>query len=360
MKLSMGIVGLPNAGKSTLFNAMTKAGALVAGYPFATIDPNIGVVPVPDSRVAALADLGGSAQVTPAAIRFVDIAGLVRGASRGEGLGNRFLAHIREVTGICHVVRAFDAPSVAHVEDRVDPIRDIETVETELAVADLETLESRVQRADREATSDPGLRPVVRLLRAAEETLAEGTLISRVPGLADQLGELDDLSLLTAKPMVYVFNGDEALLADPARMNELAEAVAPSETVFLDASLESELTELDPEDAEEMLGTLGIEEPGLDRVVGAAFAALGLQTFLTANEREARAWIVPVGTTAVEAAAEVHTDFARGFVAAEVLEFATLAAAGSWQAARALGQVRTEGRSYVMQPDDVVEFRFNL
>src|SRR5919106_1856844 len=360
MKLSMGIVGLPNAGKSTLFNAMTKAGALVAGYPFATIDPNIGVVPVPDPRVAALADLTGSGEVTPAAIRFVDIAGLVRGASRGEGLGNRFLANIREVTGICHVVRAFDAPSVAHVEDRVDPIRDIETVETELALADLETLENRMQRVDREATADPGLRPLLRLLQAAEETLSQGTLIARVPKLADQLGELDDLSLLTAKPTVYVFNGDEALLADEARMNELAGAVAPSETVFLDASLESELTELEPGDAEELLGSLGLEEPGLDRVVRAAFAALGLQTFLTANEREARAWIVPVGTTAVEAAAEVHTDFARGFVAAEVLEFGALAAAGSWQAARAHCQVRTEGRSYVMQPDDVVEFRFNL
>lgn len=360
MKLSMGIVGLPNAGKSTLFNAMTRAGALVAGYPFATIDPNIGVVPLPDPRLAALAELAGSAEATPAAIRFVDIAGLVRGASRGEGLGNRFLANIREVTGICHVVRAFDAPSVAHVEERVDPIRDIETVETELAVADLETVEGRLQRMDREATADPALRPVVGVLQRVEEALAGGELIANMPDLAAGVGGLEDLHLLTAKPVVYVFNCDEALLNDHPRMEGLSRAVAPAETVFLDARLEAELAELDPDDAGEMLGALGIEEPGLDRVGRATFRILRLQTFLTANAREARAWVIPAGTTALEAAAEVHTDFVTGFIAAEVIEFETLAAAGSWQAARARGQVRTEGRSYRMQPDDVVEFRFNV
>lgn len=360
MRLSIGIVGLPNAGKSTLFNVLTKAGVLVAGYPFATIDPNVGVVPVPDLRLTRLAEIAGSAGETPATIRFVDIAGLVEGASRGEGLGNRFLAHIREVTAICHVVRVFQDPAVTHVGESVDPIRDIETVEAELALADLETVESRLRRVEREATADPSMKPMARVLGEAEEVLSAGGLIARNPGLAVQIGELADLSLLTAKPSIYVFNSDDSILADPGRVGELSAAVAPSETVFLDARLEAELAELDPADAAEMLEALGLEEPGLAKVVRAVFEALDLQTFLTANANEARAWTIPAGTTAVEAAGEVHTDFARGFAAAEVIEFETLAAVGSWQAARTRGEVRTEGRSYVMQPDDVVEFRFNL
>lgn len=360
MRPSIGIVGLPNAGKSTLFNALTKAGALVAEYPFATIDPNVGVVPIPDPRLPRLAEIAGSAETTQATIRFVDIAGLVKGASRGEGLGNRFLAHIRDVTAICHVVRAFRAPAVPHVAVGVDPARDIETVETELALADLEMVETRLRRVEREATADPAMRPMARLLGEAEEMLSAGGMISKSPGLAARIRDDSDLPLLTAKPVIYVFNCDESVLASPGRIEELSREVAPSVSVFLDARLEAELAELEPDDAEEMLEAMGLEEPGLAKVARASFRALDLQTFLTANANEARAWIIPIGATAAEAAGEVHTDFARGFVAAEIVEYGSLAAAGSWQEARARGQVRTEGRSYVMQPDDVVEFRFNV
>jgi GTP-binding protein YchF len=355
----MGIVGLPNAGKSTLFNALTNAGVLAASYPFATIDPNVGVVPVPDPRLDRLAEISGSAKTTPATVRFVDIAGLVRGASKGEGLGNRFLANIRDVTAVCHVVRAFSAPAVAHVEDEVDPLRDIETVDTELALADLETVERRLQRVEREATADPRLRRSAELLERAEEVLAVGGLVTHDPGLAKQ-DELADLLLLTAKPAVYVFNADQELLDDEEKMEELAGAVAPSMAVFLDADLESELAELGPEETAEMLESLGMDQPGLDKLVRAAFRALDLQTFVTTNPNETRAWTIRSGTTAVEAAAEVHTDFARGFIAAEVIDYEELVEAGSWQAARARGQVRTEGRDYVMRLGDVVEFRFNL
>lgn len=356
----MGIVGLPNAGKSTLFNALTSAGILAASYPFATIDPNVGVVPVADPRLRTLAELSGSAKTTPASIRFVDIAGLVRGASQGEGLGNRFLANIRDVTAICHVVRVFNAPEVAHVEDEIDPLRDIGTVETELALADLETVERRLERVEKEATADIRLRRQVEILARVDEVLAGGGLAVHDPFLWAHRDELADLFLLTAKPTIYVFNSDQQLLGDQERRAALADAVAPAEAVFLDAGLEAELAELEPPERAELRESLGMDEPGLDTLVRAAFRALDLQTFLTANPNEARAWTIPAGYTAVEAAGEVHTDFARGFIAAEVVDYEKLVAAGSLHGARARGDVRTEGRDYVMRPGDVVEFRFNL
>lgn len=352
MILSIGIVGLPNAGKSTLFNALTNAGVSAANYPFATIEPNVGVVPVPDRRLEGLAELAGSAKATPATVRFVDIAGLVRGASAGEGLGNQFLANIRDVAAICHVVRAFHDLSVAHVEDVVDPIRDIGIVNTELALADLETIDRRLPRLTKEATADRTLASQVDNLEAVRARIASGEMVGPAPDLAD-------LNLLTAKPVIYLFNSDYAVLADQERQAGLAASVAPAETLFLDAELEAELAALGEEERTELAAVAGLEEPGLDRLIGVAYRVLGLQSFLTANPNETRAWTISSGATSLEAAGEVHTDFARGFIAAEVVPYETLVEAGSWQAARAAGLVRSEGKTYVMRPDDVVEFRFN-
>lgn len=360
MSLSIGIVGLPNVGKSTLFNAMTDAGALAANYPFATIEPNTGVVPIPDLRLDHLADLFGSKRVVPATVTFVDIAGLVRGASEGEGLGNRFLANIRDVSAICHVVRAFDSGEVTHLGDTANPGADIETVETELALADLETIDRRLPKLEKEARADRALQSQVDLLSRAREVVAGGGMLARHPDLAPRLPELSDLNLLTAKPVVYVFNCDMALLADPVRRAALQELVAPAESVFLDAALESELNELPVEDRVELLEAAGLDEPGLAGLIRAAQAALGLQSFLTVGDKEARAWTIRRGATAPEAAGVIHTDFERGFIAAEVIDYQALLDAGSWVVARSRGTVRTEGRAYVMRPDDVVEFRFNV
>ena len=360
MALSIGIVGLPNVGKSTLFNALTNAGALAANYPFATIDPNTGIVPIPDPRVAKLGEIFGSARIVPATVTFVDIAGLVEGASRGEGLGNQFLANIREVSAICHVVRAFESDNVVHVDERLDPRRDIAVIEAELALADLDTIDRRLPKMEKEATVDRALKPRVEVLRAVRAVVASGEMVSSHPDLMQEQQRFADLHLLTAKPVIYVFNMDEAGLVDEERKEELRSQVAPAAALFLDAQLEAEMMELQPEERSELLASIGQEEPGLDAVIHAAYETLGLQSFLTATEKEARAWTVRQGTTARQAAGVIHTDFSRGFIAADVIDFDKLAQAGSWVAARAAGLIRTEGKSYVMGPNDVVEFRFNV
>lgn len=360
MRLSIGIVGLPNVGKSTLFNALTNAGAEAANYPFATIEPNTGIVPIPDSRLEPLAELFGSPETTPATVRFVDIAGLVKGASKGEGLGNQFLGNIRDVSAICHVVRAFESSNVAHVGDGPDPERDIEVVETELAIADLETIEGRLTRLEKEASVDRSLGRRVELLGELRDVVSSVERVSRRADLMSRRSEFADLHLLTAKPVVYVFNSDEDLLSDEKRRKELAAMVEPSEALFIDAQLEAELAELDPADRDELLAEVGLAEPGLNSVIRAAYRALGLQSFLTGNENETRAWTVESGATAPEAAGEIHTDFQRGFIAADVIDYDELIEAGSWQEARSRGLIRTEGRAYVMRPNDVVQFRFNL
>jgi GTP-binding protein YchF len=360
MRLSIGIVGLPNVGKSTLFNALTNAGALAANYPFATIEPNTGIVPIPDPRLEPLSRLFGSPKTTPATVTFVDIAGLVKGASQGEGLGNQFLANIRDVSAICHVVRAFDASEVAHVDDEADPEKDIGVIETELAIADLETIEKRLTRLEKEATVDRTLQKRVELLNELRETVAAGEMVSRVPRLMQRRPEFADLHLLTAKPIIYVFNSDEQLLSDGGRRAELSSLVEPLEALFIDAQLEAELAELEPGDRREMLEEVGLPEPGLNSVIRAAYRALGLQTYLTGGDKETRAWTIRQGATAPEAAGEIHTDFQRGFIAAEVVDYDELIESGSWQEARSRGLIRTEGQGYVMRPNDVVQFRFNV
>jgi len=360
MALSIGIVGLPNVGKSTLFNALTDARVLAANYPFATIEPNMGVVPIPDPRVERLAELFGSAKATHATVTFVDIAGLVKGASEGEGLGNQFLANIRDASAICHVVRAFQADNVAHVTDAVDPVSDIETIETELSLADLQTIDKRLTRLRKEATADRKLAGSADLLERVREAVAGGKMVARIPELMARRAEFADLHLLTAKPVIYVFNCDEPTLADVARRAELSEIVAPASALFLDAQVEADLLDMYPAERSEMLTLIGQEEPGLAAVIRAAYDILGLQSFLTAREVEARAWTIRKGSTAPDAAGVIHTDFQRGFIAAEVVSFDDLMRAGSWRQARSAGLIRTEGKSYVMDPDDVVEFRFNV
>ncbi len=362
MSLSIGIVGLPNVGKSTLFNALTKNDVLAANYPFATIEPNVGVVAVPDPRLAELGNLFHSARIVPATVSFVDIAGIVRGASEGQGLGNKFLSHIREADAICQVVRAFDDADVTHVEGKVNPVDDIATVNTELVLADLQTVDNRLARLEREARMRPDLRHALAAVQAAREILDDGRPVSSEPAL--DLTLLRELTLLTAKPFIYVFNVDEADLGNAELQAELqaelAAEVAPARSLVVCAKIEAELAELDDADAAEMLSELGVDEPGLTQLARVGFETLGLATFLTAGPKESRAWTIPKGATAPEAAGVIHTDFQRGFIKAEVVSYDDLMAAGSIPAARSAGKARIEGKDYVMQDGDVVEFRFNV
>lgn len=357
MSLSLGIVGLPNVGKSTLFNALTRNNVVAANYPFATIEPNEGVVSLPDPRLDKLAELFGSQRVVPAPVTFVDIAGLVKGASEGAGLGNKFLAHIRECDAICQVVRVFVDDDVTHVTGRVDPQSDIEVVETELILADLQTLERATGRLEKEARTNKARKPVYDAALRAQQVLDAGKTLfaARVDAAA-----LRELNLLTTKPFLYVFNADEAVLTDPARVGELRALVAPADAVFLDAAIESELTELDDESAAELLESIGQSERGLDALARAGFHTLKLQTFLTAGPKEARAWTIHQGDTAPKAAGVIHSDFEKGFIKAEIVSYDDLVAAGSMAAAKAAGKVRIEGKDYVMADGDVVEFRFNV
>ncbi|WP_433268499.1 redox-regulated ATPase YchF [Actinosynnema sp. CS-041913] len=359
MSLTLGIVGLPNVGKSTLFNALTRNDVLAANYPFATIEPNVGVVPLPDARLGKLAAIFGSEREVPAVVSFVDIAGIVKGASEGAGLGNKFLANIREANAICQVIRVFDDSDVVHVDGRVDPASDIETINTELILADLQTLEKAVPRLEKEARTQKDRRPALEAAVQARSILDSGRTMFAARSEVD--GELlRELSLLTTKPFLYVFNADEAILTDEAKLKELRELVAPADAVFLDAKVEAELLELDEESARELLESIGQHEPGLHALARAGFHTLGLQTYLTAGPKESRAWTIPKGATAPQAAGVIHTDFERGFIKAEVVSFADLVEAGSMAAAKAAGKVRMEGKDYVMADGDVVEFRFNV
>ena len=357
--VSIGIVGLPNVGKSTLFNALTNNDILAANYPFATIEPNTGIVPVPDARLSALEKMYSAEKVIPATVTFVDIAGLVEGASKGEGLGNKFLANIRECSAIVHVVRAFENDDIVrHDEGKVNPKADIEIINTELILADIQSIENRLPKLQKEAKSKPAAREQASYLESLLRHLQAGTPLSALPSLEHEY--IADLHLLTAKPVIYLFNVDEATLTDETKRKELSSLVSPSRTIFVCAKIEEEIKDLPEEDALELLEAYGVKDTGLNQLIKAAYDTLGLQSYLTAGKKEVRAWTIHKGSTAPQAAGVIHTDFERGFIAAQIVSYPDLLEAGSETAAKSAGKIRTEGKTYVMQPDDVVEFRFNV
>ena len=359
MSLSIGIVGLPNVGKSTLFNALTNNEILAANYPFATIEPNTGIVPVPDERLEKLAALYGSQKILPATVEFVDIAGLVAGASKGEGLGNKFLANIRQCDAIVHVVRAFENDDILrHDGSVVDPAADIEIINTELILADIQTIESRLPKLQKEAKARPEVRETASYLESLLRHLEAGTPLSALPSLDHE--KITDLHLLTAKPVIYAFNVTEHCLTDTAAQAKLSALVAPARSLFICAKIEEELKGLSPGEAAELLESYGVKETGLLQLIHAAYDTLGLQSYLTAGPKEVRAWTIRQGWTAPQAAGVIHSDFERGFIAAQVVDYDDLIAAGSEANARAAGKIRTEGKTYIMRPGDVVEFRFNV
>ena len=358
MSLSIGIVGLPNVGKSTLFNALTNNNILAANYPFATIEPNTGIVPVPDERLNVLAKMYHAEKITPATVTFVDIAGLVAGASKGEGLGNKFLANIRQCDAIVHIVRAFESDDIVHVENIINPKRDIDTINTELILADLQTLETRLARLAKEAKANPKASDIKNRLEVLAEKLRAGTPINEISSVDPD--DIADLHLLTAKPVIYVFNVNEETLASEDKKQSLRNLVPHSRSLFICAKLEDEIKGLNPSDALELLQSYDVPEAGLTQMIHAAYDLLGLQSYLTAGPKEVRAWTIHQGWTAPQAAGVIHTDFEKGFIAAQVVNYDDLVAAGSEANARAAGKIRTEGKTYVMQPDDVVEFRFNV